>query len=124
MHDETLAVNQARSTGKPLLVDFGAEWCAACKELDLHTWTDPVVAQEVVEKFVPLKIDATEENEANDALMKKYGVVGLPQVLMMPCKDKPKPSAPMACAVPGEGPSRVTGFLTPPEMLERLRTVE
>ena len=124
IRDEKTAVNQALSSGKPLLVDFGAEWCAACKELDLHTWTDPVVAKEVTDRFVPLKIDATEESEANDALMKKYNVVGLPQVLMMPCKDKPQPSAPLACSLPGDGPSRVTGFLTPPEMLERLRTVQ
>jgi thiol:disulfide interchange protein DsbD len=124
LRDEQMAVNQARTSGKPLLVDFGAEWCAACKELDLHTWTDPVVAQEVSDKFVPLKIDATEESEANDLLMKKYGVVGLPQVLMVNCKDKPKPSEQLACAVPGDGPARVTGFLTPPEMLQRLRTVE
>src|SRR5438309_1737693 len=38
LHDETLAVKQSHATGKPLLIDFGAEWCAACKELDLYTW--------------------------------------------------------------------------------------
>ena len=102
-----------------MLIDFGAEWCAACKELDLHTWTDPVVAAEVARKFVPLKIDATDENDANDALLKKYGVPGLPTVLMVACKD-PEPT----CAVPQDGPGRVTGFLPPPEMLERMRRVE
>jgi thiol:disulfide interchange protein DsbD len=119
LHDETAAVNQSRLTGKPLLIDFGAEWCAACKELDLHTWTDPTVAQEVSQKFVPLKIDATDENEANDALLKKYSVPGLPTVLMVACKD-PLPS----CSVPADGPGRVTGFLPPPEMLEHLRLAE
>ena len=119
MHDESLAVKQSRATGKPLLIDFGAEWCAACKELDLHTWTDPVVAEEVSQKFVPLKIDATDENEANDALLKKYGVPGLPTVLMVACKE-PAP----ACDVPQDGPGRVTGFLPPPEMLEHLRRAE
>ncbi|HUJ27775.1 MAG TPA: cytochrome c biogenesis protein CcdA, partial [Myxococcales bacterium] len=59
LHDETLAVKQSQATHKPLLIDFGAEWCAACKELDKHTWTDPVVAREVEQKFVPLKVDAT-----------------------------------------------------------------
>src|SRR5213075_1269002 len=66
IRDEKVAVNQALSSGKPLLVDFGAEWCAACKELDLHTWTDPVVAKEVSDRFVPLKIDATEESAENE----------------------------------------------------------
>jgi thiol:disulfide interchange protein DsbD len=119
LHDETVAVRQSRATGKPLLIDFGAEWCAACKELDVHTWTDPVVAQEVKEKFVPLKIDATEENEANEQILKKYGVPGLPTVLMVACRD-PQPT----CNVPGDGPARITGFLSPPEMLEHLRMAE
>ena len=119
LHDESAAVRESRATGKPLLIDFGAEWCAACKELDLHTWTDPVVANEVAQKFVPLKIDATDESEQNDALLKKYGVPGLPTVLMVACKD-PQPT----CAVPQDGPGRVTGFLPPPEMLEHLRRVE
>ena len=120
LHDEKVAVQQSRASGKPLLIDFFAEWCAACKELDVHTWTDPVVAKEVTERFVPLKIDATEETAENDSLQKKYGVPGLPTVLMMACRDERPPE----CAVPGEGPTRVTGFLPPPEMLERLRRVQ
>ena len=119
LHDEIAAVKQSRATGKPMLIDFGADWCAACKELDLHTWTDPVVAQEVAQKFVPLRIDATYETDANEKLMKKYGVPGLPTVLMVACKD-PQP----ACAGPADGPTRITGFLEPPEMLERLRMAE
>ncbi len=120
LSDEKLAVQQSRASGKPLLIDFSAEWCAACKELDLHTWTDPVVAKEVSERFVPLKIDATEESDQVDKLASKYNVPGLPTVLMMACRD----ARPPECAIPGEGPTRVTGFIPPPEMLERLRRVE
>jgi thiol:disulfide interchange protein DsbD len=120
LHDERIAVQQSRATGKPLLIDFGAEWCAACKELDVHTWTDPVVAQEVARRFVPLKIDATDETEQIEALEKKYAIPGLPTVLMMACRDDKPPE----CSVPGDGPGRVIGFLPPSEMLERLRRVE
>jgi len=120
LHDEKMAVQQSRDTGKPLLIDFFAEWCAACKELDVHTWTDPVVAKEVADRFVPLKVDATEETPENEHLQQKYGVPGLPTVLMMACRDERPPE----CAVPGEGPTRITGFLPPPEMLQRLRGVQ
>jgi thioredoxin:protein disulfide reductase len=120
VHDEKTAVLQSRATGKPLLIDFFAEWCAACKELDVHTWTDPVVAKEVADRFVPLKIDATEDTAENDELQKKYEVPGLPTVLMMACRDDRPPE----CAIPGDGPTRVTGFLPPSEMLERLRRVQ
>ena len=119
LHDELAAVKQSRASGKPMLIDFGAEWCAACKELDLHTWNDPLVASEVKSKFVPLKVDATKIDEPMQALLDKYSVQGLPAVLMVACKD-PEPT----CAVPQDGPGRVTGFLPPPEMLERLRRLE
>lgn len=120
LSDEKAAVQQSLASGKPLLIDFSAEWCAACKELDVHTWTDPVVAKEVSDRFVALKIDATDETEEINQLTSKYGVPGLPTVLMMACRDERPPE----CAVPGEGPTRVTGFLPAPEMLERLRRVQ
>ena len=121
LHDEKTALDRAHQTGKPILIDFFAEWCAACKELDTHTWTDPKVKQEIVDKFVPLKIDATDETDEVSRLEQKYGVPGLPTVLMVACKD-PTPTA--NCAVPQDGPGRVTGFLAPPEMLERMRVLE
>lgn len=120
LSDEMMAVQQSRATGKPLLIDFSAEWCAACKELDVYTWTDPVVAKEVSDRFVALRIDATDETDAINQLTSKYNVPGLPTVLMMACRDDRPPE----CAVPGEGPTRVTGFLAAPEMLERLRRVQ
>ena len=123
LHDEQAAIAQSRATGKPIVADFFADWCAACKELDKHTWNDPAVAREVAEKFVPLKVDATDDTPAIDQLTSKYGVPGLPTVLMFACKDAaPPPDA--HCAVPQSGPGRVTGFLPPPEMLERLRRVQ
>jgi thiol:disulfide interchange protein DsbD len=122
LRDEPSAVAQARASGKGLLVDFSAEWCAACKELDLHVFTDPAVKAEVAERFVPLKIDATEETEEIARLEAKYGVPGLPTVLLMACND-PLPRQ-QECAVPADGPGRVTGFIPPAEMIERMRRVQ
>ena len=121
MHDEAAAVAQAQRTGKPLLVDFFAEWCAACKELDVHTFSDPAVRREVAEKFVALKVDATDDSEAVEALEKKYAVPGLPTVLMMACKDNVPAGQ---CAVPADGPGRITGYVPPPDMLKRMRSLQ
>jgi thioredoxin:protein disulfide reductase len=122
LHDERTALEQAKATGKGLLVDFSAEWCAACKELDLHVFSQPEVKAEVAERFVPLKIDATEETDEVTRLETKYGVPGLPTVLLMACND-PTPREP-ECAVPQDGPGRVTGFIPPSEMIERMRRVQ
>ena len=122
LRDEPSAVAQARASGKGLLVDFSAEWCAACKELDLHVFTDPAVKAEVAERFVPLKIDATEETDEIARLEAKYGVPGLPTVLLMACND-PAPRS-QECAVPSDGPGRVTGFIPPAEIIERMRRVQ
>jgi thiol:disulfide interchange protein DsbD len=120
LRDEHAALAEARATGKPILVDFFAEWCAACKELDAHTYSDPQVQQEVADRFVPLKVDATDDTAEVSRLEQKYGILGLPTVLMMACNDpKPEPS----CAVPGDGPFRITGYIPPSEMIDRMRRV-
>src|SRR5207248_1975939 len=87
LHDENAALAEARATGKPILVDFFAEWCAACKELDTHTYSDPLVRQEMVDRFVPLKVDATDETAEVSRLEQKYGIVGLPTVLLFACNE-------------------------------------
>ena len=46
MHDERSAAEEAHRSGKELLVDFQADWCAACKMMERHTWTDPRVQRE------------------------------------------------------------------------------
>jgi thiol:disulfide interchange protein DsbD len=121
LHDEAAAVAQARASGKPLLVDFFAEWCAACKELDLHTFSDPQVRKEVTERFVPLKVDATNETNQIDRLIAKYNVPGLPTVLLMACNDEP---AQAACAIPSDGPGRISGFVPAADMLERMNRIQ
>ena len=62
-----------------MIVDFTADWCAACKELEHFTYTDPAVASCSAE-FVPVMIDGTEKTPEFERLRKKYKVRGLPAV--------------------------------------------
>jgi thiol:disulfide interchange protein DsbD len=77
-HDTALA--QARAQGKPLMIDFGADWCAACKELEHVTYKDPAFVKEA-QRFVTVLVDATEETETIKSLFMKYGITGLPVVV-------------------------------------------
>lgn len=72
----------ARDRHQPVLVDFGAEWCAACNELLRHTFTDPAVRREA-RRFVTVRVDATESTPALDALQARHQVRGLPTVLLL-----------------------------------------
>ena len=80
-HEASLA--RASEEGKPVIVDFTADWCAACKELEHFTSTDAQVIA-LSERFVPVMIDATDGNDpVANALLKKYDVKGLPTVLFL-----------------------------------------
>jgi len=120
LHDEAAALRQSRATGNPLLIDFRADWCAACKMLDKHTWTDRAVQSEIKSRFVPLSLDVSDESAASGRLTKRYGIAGLPTVVILVCKD----ALPHAhCTPPREGQGRLTGYVPPSEMLELLRSV-
>ena len=79
-----LAMEQerAQANNQPLLVDFTAAWCGACKELDKITFADPVVSREAG-RFVAVKVDATDDEDPVVAsTMQSLKVVGLPTVVL------------------------------------------
>jgi thiol:disulfide interchange protein DsbD len=81
--DESAALAQASTEGKPLLIDFGAKWCHACEDLEKKTFPDPAFQSEA-QRFVLLHLDATDDdNEETKRLSDKYKVVGLPTIIMM-----------------------------------------
>jgi thioredoxin:protein disulfide reductase len=84
MTSESEAIAHARSTGKPLLVDFQADWCLPCKELEVNVFAHPDVAP-VLGGFTLLKVDVTreDEDESLGELKKKYGVETLPAVRLL-----------------------------------------
>ncbi len=76
------AVMQARMDKKPVIIDFFAEWCAACLELDEHVFSTSEFAEKA-KNIVLLKMDATKDSAELNELKKKYSIVGLPTILFI-----------------------------------------
>jgi thiol:disulfide interchange protein DsbD len=70
----------ARAAGRPLLFDFYADWCVACKEMEKYTFTQSAV-HDALAGFVLLKADVTANDAVDQALMKRFGVIGPPATL-------------------------------------------
>lgn len=85
--------------GKPTMIDFYADWCAQCKELDKYTYVDPKVI-ELSKNFNNIKVDLTKEN---NEITDKFKILGLPVVAFIDKDGKEIESL------------RITGFLKPSE---------
>jgi len=87
--DEKAALLLQKEKQLPIILDFTAEWCAACHEIEHQVFSQPE-AQKALSGFIPLRIDVTEENAENEALLKRYGVFSLPTVLFIDPSGTPQ----------------------------------
>jgi thioredoxin:protein disulfide reductase len=69
----------AQASGRPVMLDFYADWCVSCKEMAKYTFTDPRV-QHTLERTVLLRADVTRNDEDDQALLKRFGIFGPPTI--------------------------------------------
>lgn len=104
-------IEQAAEEGRPVMMDFYADWCIPCLELERVTFTDPDVI-EASESFVRLKVDMTQyESDRNRVLRERYAIAGVPTILFLDGQGNEVPDA------------RVVGFLRPDRFLEQMEKV-
>lgn len=75
-------LKQAQVENKPVIIDFRADWCAACLEMEENTFPDQEL-QLLSGQFVMIKFDATQDSPELKELREKYQIVGLPTVLFI-----------------------------------------
>jgi thiol:disulfide interchange protein DsbD len=99
---------QAKEQKKLVLLDFYADWCISCKEMEVNTFANPEVNQEL-QKFVLLQADVTKNSPENQALLKRFGLFGPPGILIFDLNSEELKD------------QRVIGYMPPQRFAERLK---
>ncbi len=97
----------ADSKGKKIMLDFAAEWCTACKELEHVTFADARV-KEAWRDYVLIQADVTANTDEEKALSKKFGLFGPPALIFYDANGDEIKS------------KRTIGFIPPDELLKKL----
>jgi thioredoxin:protein disulfide reductase len=107
---ESDALAQAKAGKRPVLLDFTADWCAACKELARVTFTEPQV-REQLDRFTLLKVDCTDDDDPAVAdIRARYKVAGLPTVILLDSDLKER--------------QRFTEFVEPPRFFASIKDIK
>ena len=78
---EQLDAALAQTGGKTAMLDFYADWCVSCKEMEKLTFIDPAV-QATLARTVLLQVDVTANDAADKAMLKRFGLFGPPGIIL------------------------------------------
>jgi thiol:disulfide interchange protein DsbD len=69
-----------KTASRPVMLDFYADWCVSCKEMERFTFSDPMVKAELAQ-MVLLQVDVTKNTPDDQALLKRYRLFGPPGII-------------------------------------------
>ncbi len=97
-----------RARGQTVMLDFYADWCVSCKEMERYTFSDAAVRARL-RPVLLLQVDMTANNDADKALLKRYSLYGFPAILFFDAQGKEL------------GDFRVTGYQDAAQFLKTLQ---
>jgi thiol:disulfide interchange protein DsbD len=104
-----LTVETPTANGRPMIIEFAAEWCIPCGEMARTTFIDPKVVRAAT-RFEMVKADITEENDHTRQLLERFDVRGVPTVLVFDAR--------------GQEVQRLVGYTGPDELLTAMTKAE
>lgn len=108
---EPQKLEEARKSGKTVMLDFYADWCIPCHELEHSTYTDPEVIA-ATSDFKKLKVDLTNyESERSKNLREKYNIVSVPTIIFIGEDGQEFKDA------------RITGFIEPERFIFKVKSI-
>lgn len=99
-------LQRAQKHNLPVMIDFFADWCSACHQLEKITFKDKQVINKL-EKFLLIRVDSTKSSDDLDIIQKRFGITGLPTIIFFDQKGK-------------LSDNKVLGFLKPKHFLQAL----
>ncbi len=82
-------LKEAKQAGKPVIIDYYADWCQDCLRMEKATFNQPQVVRMLTNEFVALQVDVTDQyDEATKAIMKRYGIFAPPAILFFNSKGQ------------------------------------
>ena len=100
--DLDLELSEAVSQGRPIMLDFYADWCVSCKEMEHYTFTDESVAAGLADVLL-IQADVTANDDEDKALLQRFGIFGPPTIVFFDTNGQEKRNF------------RIVGFMPPKE---------
>jgi len=108
VEDLDRGVASASGAGLPVMLDFYADWCVECIRMERRTFPEPEVAG-LLQRFRLLQADVTPNDDVDQALMRRFGIIGPPAILFFDASGREMKAF------------RLVGYFAPDEFAEHLR---